>query len=518
MSMKVSRIVAFGVAAAMQALAVVGFGTAVAQTASGSRFEGTLSVVWGDPRPGLSGGGTRFSLTTPDGTHYPLDVATDQRNSAIHYFGKRVIVQGNAVSNARGGSNIVVDQIQLAPSSDAVQPQNTMRRRVKRRVLFVLLRFKGDNQEPHPPRFFRDLTNPIQPPAGSKTPATINGFFNKTSWGQLRWRADVVGRGGLNPRRWLTLPKARNQYAPCGGNGSCLDFNGLSDDGLALAEAAGVDLSVYDNINLVLNNDLDCCAYGGGYVYGGKFYGITWMPPWGQEVNVYAHELGHSIGLPHSGWVYYAYDSPWDTMSGRTDARSMQCGSYFSAIANQTQALYCVEPGSGYIAAHKDYLNWIPAANKVVITRKMAKRVRLFANALDLGTGKTMIKVCLRNTPCDGLTAHYLTVEARIRGLQYENGMPGDGVIIHDFQANRALIGGPCIQYPDFVFAVPIDATRRDYDSTNCGPGGRMWPNYALGNAQFLPGQTYKNNGLGISVRVLRKAGLSYIVDVTRSK
>jgi hypothetical protein len=39
----------------------------------------------------------------------------------------------------------------------------------------------------------------LTPPAGSTTPATINGFFNKTSWGKLRWRAHVAGRGGLNP-------------------------------------------------------------------------------------------------------------------------------------------------------------------------------------------------------------------------------------------------------------------------------------------------------------------------------
>jgi hypothetical protein len=49
-------------AVAAMALVVLSFGAADAQTASGTRFEGTLSVVWGDPRPGLSGGGTQFSL------------------------------------------------------------------------------------------------------------------------------------------------------------------------------------------------------------------------------------------------------------------------------------------------------------------------------------------------------------------------------------------------------------------------------------------------------------------------
>ena len=67
---------------------------------------------------------------------------------------------------------------------------------------------------------------------------------------------------------------------------------------MTLASNAGVNLSVYDNINLVLNNDLDCCAWGGGSTFNAKSYGVTWEPPWGQEAAVYVHEMGHSLGLP----------------------------------------------------------------------------------------------------------------------------------------------------------------------------------------------------------------------------
>ena len=56
---------------------------------------------------------------------------------------------------------------------------------------------------------------------------------------------------------------------------------------------------------------------GRSFVYQNRFYGATWEPPWGQNTSTYAHEMGHSLGLPHSGWRYYAYDSPWDVMSGR---------------------------------------------------------------------------------------------------------------------------------------------------------------------------------------------------------
>jgi hypothetical protein len=137
-------------AVAIVALALLSIGAAVAQT-SGTRYEGTLSVIWGDPRPGALGGATRFSLTSPDGTRYELRIAPDQRNAAIGYFGKRVIIQGRSAGRARSGEpSIAVGQIELAPASERIEP----RAAVTRRVLFVLLRFNGDAQQPHPPRFF----------------------------------------------------------------------------------------------------------------------------------------------------------------------------------------------------------------------------------------------------------------------------------------------------------------------------------------------------------------------------
>ncbi len=492
-------------------LCALGVDLASAQTAA--RFEGTLSVIWGNPRPGQAGGETRFELALADGTTRRLQISDDQRNTAIRYFGKRVVVQGRTTTDAFGAPRLAVDQITTVSPADA----NPSIVKGTRRVLFLLLKFSGDAQEPHKPSFYASMTNP-KTSTNPAIPATINGFFNKTSWNTLKWKADVGGKGGLNPTDWLTLPKSKTGYAPCGWTGVCANLTGIQNDGMKLAIKAGIDVSVYDNINFVLNNDLDCCAWGGGFTYSGngKFYGATWEPPWGQETGTYSHELGHSIGLPHSGWVYYAYDSPWDVMSmAHQSAKNVQCATYKSANSgNATNAVFCSEPGDGYIAAHKDVLGWIPAANQILINSKSSKTVTLEADALPLGGGIKMIKVCINNKPCSGASAHYLTVEARIRGTQFDNGIPGDGVIIHGFLASRSPIGGSCFFNSQSGWAMPIDATPKDYSKASC----TFASGKALYNAQFLVGDTYKDTALGITIKVIRKNGSSsYDVKVVRS-
>lgn len=472
-------------------------GTALAQ----DRFEGTMNVIWGDPQSGHGGGAVRFEVVQSDGTVARLIVPAAQQAGAMASFGKHVVIRGDLTADKA----IAVDRI------DAVAGRAEHAATETRRVLYILLKFQGDSQEPHDPDFFLKLTNPKKGDAGENIPATINGFFDKTSWGNLQWQADRTD--------YLTLPHAKTFYANCGWDTSCANLTTLSRDAFTLAENAGVDLSQYDNINFVLNNDLDCCAWGGGISWKGKSYGATWEPPWGQEASTYSHEFGHSIGLPHSGWTYYAYDSPWDIMSKRTAAQSVVCAVYFSANDNANRNVNCTEPGDGYIAGHKDYLGWTPEANQVVIdTTPGTTKVTLEANALPLKDKIKLIKICFAGEACSGSSAHYLTVEARVGGKKYEDGLTGDGVIIQDFKLNRGAIGGGCYFNSQSGFAVPVDATPGDYDSVNCGaPSGKTWPDWGLGNAQFLPGQTYSDAAHHLSVQVKKQKGSSYIVVVTRT-
>src|SRR5690242_4914585 len=76
------------------ALAAFGYGTAFGQVTT--TYNGVLTVIWGDPKPGMAAGGIHFELTEPNGTIHPLQIAPEQRNTAIQFFGKRVTVQGHA--------------------------------------------------------------------------------------------------------------------------------------------------------------------------------------------------------------------------------------------------------------------------------------------------------------------------------------------------------------------------------------------------------------------------------------
>ena len=498
--------------------------TAVSPTLT---YEGILTVRWADPKPLLGfGGETRYALALADGSILPLQL-TVQDGVAQFYFNKRVLVSGRAAlkpatSTSPAVETIEVDTIAPSPMQPAA-PNVSASVSGTKKVIFLLVKFQSEAAVPHPPVFYTDMTNPSTPPAGEVFPATINGFFLKTSYNQFSWVGSVGGVGGVGaPGGWLTLPHPKSYYAPCGWTGVCANLQALGDDATALGRAQGIVFTAYDNINFVLSNDLDCCAWGGGYFSSidSKAYGATWEPPWGQETGTYSHEMGHSLGLPHSGWVYYAYDSLWDVMSGGAPASSVTCGSYASVNDGTTNSLRCNEPGDGYIAAHKDYLGWIPGANQVQTdnTAGSAVNVNLEGASLPLSSGLKMIKICLAGFPCTGASARYLTVEARVKGQgttsQYDNGIYGEGVIIHSVQMDRASIGGPCFFNSSSGWAVPIDSTPGDYDSVNCNEGGRTFPNYALYNAQWTPGQTYTN---GTTIQVLSRTGSLFNVSVATS-
>lgn len=502
------------------------------------RIAGILNIEWGDPHPDLNAGAVAVVwLERPGPQGMPPEFAGRSRirlalngleSLAVNLQGRPVEVLGRAIANpvaaARAAEPFAfsVDNLEEPlnnPITAGAAVSGT------RKVIYLLLRFSDDEAEarplPHAPSFYTDMNNPDTAPGGTNIPATINGFFKKVSYNQFSWLGDVGGVGGIGaPGGWLTLPHPKSHYANCGWGSSCANLSAIGNDGTALGRAQGMDFQQYDNINFVLSNDLDCCAWGGSYfsAVDNKLYGATWEPPWGQETGTYVHEMGHSLGLPHSGWVYFAYDSPWDMMSMRRSASAAICGSYYSRNSSATSNITCTEPGDGYIAPHVDHLAWLPAQNVTQVSPGGSASVTLEALPLTLGAAQKLIKICLTGFPCSGNSARFFTVEARVKGLgatsQFDNGIVSDGVMIHEFQRNRGAIGGSCFFNSQSGWAVPVDSTPGDYDTAACGPGGRAFPNYALYNAQWLPGQTYVNSNYGFSVTVVSKTGSTYSITV----
>jgi hypothetical protein len=186
---------------------------------------------------------------------------------------------------------------------------------------------------------------------------------------------------------------------------------------MAAGAAAGIDFSGYDQINFVAQQRSRLLLLGRKLRLSEPVLRCDLGTPWGQNTTTYAHEMGHSLGRPHSGWLYYAYDSPWDVMSARAGLNGSMCGSYDSDNSRVPSSPYCEEPSDGYIAPHEDFLGWIPPQNQVMVNDSSPPvPVTLEADALPLSSAIKMIKVCLPGFPCRGPAARYLTVEAASTG------------------------------------------------------------------------------------------------------
>jgi hypothetical protein len=373
------------------------------------------------------------------------------------FYGKQVVVEGRAMS-AQGGAGQAVDVSDIGFAQSEQTSATYASVTGTKNIILLLVKFSGDAQEPHLQSWYTDLINP-------DTGNTVDSFYRANSWNKFSFSATATP--------WMLLPSTKATYANCGWETACLNWSLLFDDAVAAGLSYGVNFDLYDNIAIVTNNDLDCCAWGGSMVYNGKLYGVVWEPPWAAQQGTFAHELGHSVGLPHSGWVYYAYDSPWDVMSKSSIYNQIPCGSYYSVNSGGTYAISCPTP-EDIIAPYKDMLGWIdPPYLLTVPAGSGAGLVQVDTLAAPLSGNRKMIKVCVAGYDCTsgGSTARYYTVEVRTHYTSdpgFDFYLQNEGVIIHFYWGNR-----------------PPQAPNQCYFNSQSGPA------YPIDNFNVVPSPHY---------------------------
>jgi M6 family metalloprotease-like protein len=261
------------------------------------------------------------------------------------------------------------------------------------------------------------------------------------------WRevsANQMNVAGTRVFGWFTLPQPKAAYM----DGSSPRLSEMAAACTAAADGQ-VDFSQFFGIQTQFNDNFSLDANPGS-AWGGSSYlsldgparvwPFTWMPLWATSNSLYgafAHEMGHSLGLPHSSGPYGAtYDSKWDVMSN----------SYIGAFG-----VYAIAGHT--IVAHKNELGWIPSQRRRVVTNSVETFTLEQSAFPPAGSNPLMGEVAI-----PGTGAKYV-IEARLL-VGYDQNLPGEAVIIHK-------LGAGCY---------PLCATVVDDDGNgNPNDAGAMW-------------------------------------------
>ena len=445
--------------------------TRAQQPQAAGDMHGVLTAVWGDPLPTDPAPGIprlALHLTDAQGTTTPIQVTESMLQAAggLRALDRRevvVTVASSQVALASAGAPIAVQSIRLAATNELLmataaagpEPLTGPQPRA-----LILCRFADNSSTPHQPSYYTGLM-------GSTSPG-VNHYWQERLYNNINLNGTTV-------YGWYNLPQPRSYYvADFDGNGTVtVDFTRITNDCTAAADAQ-VYFPNFTAIDLIFNDTLDCCAWGGSRTVTidgvTKFYGMTWMPPWAQQASVtYAHESGHSFGFPHSSGPYAAtYDSEWDPMSDTYDG--------------------LVDPNYGYVPVHtimhhKNIGLWIPAARRFDTPLNSLTTITLTRSALPDATGYLFAKI-----PIAGSANRYYTVELR-RFAGYNAGIPGEAVIIHN-----------------------VDTTRSDRDAQVVDATNNNDPNDA--GAMWMPGETFTDAANGITVSVVSMTSTTATVSI----
>jgi len=408
--------------------------------------QGRLHVVWdGEPTP-QSPEGTAFFLTREDGSSVRLSVTGDQAERLEGLDRQRVEITGGvgapvSAIRALGGAGELNSRAAAASAN----------------FVTILCKYADAPAEPFGPEAIRTMV-------GGTYPGMAHFYAELAENPTVMTGNKVVG--------WYVLPKPRSSYIV---NGSVM-FPLLAQDCAAAADA-DVDFSQFVAVNAQLNGELvnrstppfDPLSYGGSATLTvdgvQRVMGFTWLAG-GHARNyvVYAHEMGHGLGWPHSSGQYgQEYDSRWDLMS----AGYLHPDPVWGTLSIHT------------IAPYKDRAGWLPAERRWTPQLGTVTTGRIERNALPGANGYRIASI-------DIAPNVLYSVETR-KPAGYDTPLPGEAVVIHRVQNGRAYVIDPDLN------GNPNDA-----------------------GAQWLPGETFNDSMAGVQISVESVDATSFGVRIVR--
>jgi hypothetical protein len=432
------------------AILLLGGTVAMAAPPPSQHFEGWLSETWGDAPAGQPAPvAPVYLLRRADGSVSRLQLGPGSEGAVHALAGRWVAVDGDGVAAASA---------QPAAKAKGVLGHKPW--------ITLMCKFKDVADEPQPPSFLDGMMSSSRP--------GLDFFWRELSDG----RVDLAGSRTAG---WYTLPRKRAAYVYDANNDGTLDvdYEKLRRDCMDAADA-DVNFPDYAGINLALNADLDCCAWGGATVLDidgvqGRSFGLTLLPPWSwQNHTSMAHEMGHGFGLPHSRGANQPNKNPWDLMSDV----------WTRCENDEDPVLGCL--GYHTIAFHKDLLGWIPAARRHVVPAGANETLRI--ERLERPTDAAGYLVAI--VPILGSATHFYTVEVR-RLVSFDVRLHGTGgVVIHEVDTTL----------PEPANLVDGDDNGNPYD-----PGTR-----------WSVGEVFRDAAAGISVSIDDRDTTGYTVTVRR--
>jgi M6 family metalloprotease-like protein len=370
-------------------------------------LDGQLAIVWVDAKSGVAPAiDTQYWLYRRGGSRVQLEVPDVLKGALLKLDRRPVRLRGQSRAAAAPGRTVFrVTEAQAAGGDAGAAAANWPQDAALGRKPWInlLCAFPDSAGEKRDTSYFAAMFTSTRP--------GLDYYWREQSNGQF----SVSGSRAVG---WYTLPQPYAAYVRDGN----LDFELALNDCTALADN-DVNFPDYTGINLVFNDSLGCCAWGGGGMVTRdgveRIYGVTWMPPWGwQNHTVFGHEMGHGLGLPHSRGNEQTYRNLWDVMSDL----------WYNCAAATDATLGCL--GQHTIAYHKDKLGWIPASARYTLAPGATASVHLDKLERPAAGHQHMAVI-----PIHGSLSHFYTVEVR-RRYSFDTRLPGAGVVIHEINTN----------------------------------------------------------------------------------